>query len=203
MPRRTRADGGAWRARQGDGRDGQVSLLTPELADSLVLGVRQRKLFDSQNAIANGVHPTTLKRWIEQGLSENAVEPYRSFAMRYAKELVADEEEAVGEVRAGALPFQGDDKFHKPGDWKAAAWYLRYRYPTRWGDASRVPKEGLDIEEILNDVHQKPELLKELFANPPQELIDAVKANRAAFEALLDTTAEEPEIEAPPALPEQ
>lgn len=164
------------------------TMLTQELADSLVLGVRQKRVFDSQNAIAHGVHPTTLKTWLRKGLLIDAEEPYRSFAERYSKEQIADEEDAVAELRACALPFHGDDKFHKPGDWRAAAWYLERKYPRRWAlerQNASGPSEAIDVEGILVEGEQQPQQLGELLTNPPPELVAAMRENRESIRALL------------------
>jgi len=175
--------------RRGRPRTTGGTMLSPELADSLVLSVRQRRVFDSQIAIAHGIHPHTLRDWIRRGLEQGAGEPWRSFAERYTKEQIADEEDAVAELRECAKPFQGKDKFSKPGDWRAAAWYLERKYPKRWALEKQNPggpAEAIDIENILRETTEQADNLKELLTNPPAELAEAMIEAKDAIRAFLD-----------------
>jgi hypothetical protein len=88
--------------RQDDGR--YASKLTPELAASIIASVKSG-LFDQQNAIQHGVDVTTLKSWVERGLDEEAVEPFRSFAEGYIKEAIALEERLLATVMEASEPF--------------------------------------------------------------------------------------------------
>lgn len=89
--------------RTADGR--YASKLTAELAASLVAGVRSG-LFDQQNAMRHGVDVSTLKSWVERGLDEEALEPYRSFAESYLKEAIALEERLLATVMEASEPFE-------------------------------------------------------------------------------------------------
>jgi hypothetical protein len=89
--------------REGDGR--YASKLTPELAASIIAGVKSG-LFDQQNAIRHGVDVTTLKSWVERGLDEEAVEPFRSFAEGYLKEAIALEEHLLATVMEASEPYE-------------------------------------------------------------------------------------------------
>jgi hypothetical protein len=88
--------------RQGDGR--YASKLTPALAQSIVAGVKSG-LFDQQNAVRHGVDVSTLKSWVERGLDEEAVEPFRSFAEAYLTEAIALEERLLATVMASSEPW--------------------------------------------------------------------------------------------------
>lgn len=75
--------------------------LTPELADSIIESVKLG-LFDAQNANRHGVTVVTLKSWIDRGIDEDAVEPFKSFATRYVQAAIELESKHVGTVlRAG------------------------------------------------------------------------------------------------------
>lgn len=71
--------------------------LTPELADKLIEGVAMG-LFDAQNALKNGIDLTTLKSWVDRGIDEEAVEPFKAFAERYIKATIALEEGVIGTI---------------------------------------------------------------------------------------------------------
>lgn len=75
--------------------------LTPELGNSIIESVALG-LFDAQNALKHGIDVTTLKSWVDRGIDEDAVEPYRSFAERYVKASIELEESVIGTVLAAA-----------------------------------------------------------------------------------------------------
>lgn len=77
------------------------SKLTPSLARSIVASVKSG-LFDAQNALRHGVDVTTLKSWIERGVAEDAVEPYKSFAEAYVLASIELEERVIGDIVAAA-----------------------------------------------------------------------------------------------------
>lgn len=143
------------------------------------------RLFDSQVAIANGIHPDTLRNWVKWGLLPDAEEPYKTFAMRYAKVSIADEADAVNDVRNGSKDH--DPGFGKSGDWKAAAWYLERRYPKRWNpDKQGVqgPAEAFDIESLLTEAEGQHENLTDLLRDPTPLLVAALSDAREEIEAL-------------------
>ena len=47
------------------------SVFTWERADRIIAGVGDG-LFDTQNALRNGIHPDTIKSWVDRGLAEDA-----------------------------------------------------------------------------------------------------------------------------------
>lgn len=79
--------------------------LTPQLADSLVASV-DSLLFDQQIALKHGVDVSTLKSWVDRGLDEEAVEPYRSFAEAYIRASIDLEERLLQKVLAAADPWE-------------------------------------------------------------------------------------------------
>lgn len=79
--------------------------LTRELADSIIESV-STGLFDAQNALKHGVDLTTLKSWIDRGIDEEAVEPYRDFAERYIKAAITLEEGVIGTILDAADQYQ-------------------------------------------------------------------------------------------------
>lgn len=187
------------RARTHTGRRGAPPLLTTELAEKLLRDVLKKRVFDAQIAIRNGIHPDTLKLWLKKGLEEDAEEPYRSFAQRYATAQIDDEADAVSDVMAGTQPHEGAGK---PGDWKAAAWYLERKYPKRW-NPNRQPEAGVaeavDIEGIVREGAEQSENLAELLRNPPPPLLEAMREAREELKVLL-AEIEEPIPARPPEL---
>lgn len=78
--------------------------LTPELASGIVADV-ESCLFDQQLALKHGVDVSTLKSWVERGLDEEAVEPFRSFAEAYIRASIDLEERLLDVVRSAAEPW--------------------------------------------------------------------------------------------------
>lgn len=77
--------------------------LTPERHRRLVEGCRDG-LFDTQNALREGIDASTLRSWVERGLDEDAAEPYRSFAEDYLRASIALEESIIRRVLDAAEP---------------------------------------------------------------------------------------------------
>lgn len=165
----------------------RCSELTPELHAALVEARRTSRLFDAQVAQRCGVEQNTLRRWLTMGVSEGAQEPFLTFARDYSEASVEVEEEALQDIARG-------DNGKMGGDWKAAAWWLERWKPTRWG--ARVPeagpKEDIDIQQLAREAAQRVETLGELFSDPPPELEKAIRQNREAILALLQS---EPQLE--------
>jgi DNA-binding transcriptional MerR regulator len=171
------------------------TLLTPELHKRLVSVRKTSKLFDTQVAQRCGVSAQTLKWWLTKGLLEGAEEPYASFAREYSDAVIEQEDSVLDELLKG-------DTGRNGGDWKAAAWWLERRHPKRWG--ARVPEQGpsedIAIQEILLEAAERKRTLSELLEDPPEELVVALREQRARVLELLKD--EEPEAALPPALPE-
>jgi hypothetical protein len=88
------------------GPDGRIELLlTEQLGKSIVASVALG-LFDAQNALKHGIDVTTLKSWIDRGIDEEAVEPYRSFAEEYIKASIALEEGVIGTILEAAEEYK-------------------------------------------------------------------------------------------------
>lgn len=160
--------------------------LTRELGERLVECVKTKRLFDSQVAIMNDVHPDTLKNWVKRGLLPDAEDPYKTFAEEYAKAQIDDEVTALGEIMGGTKPVGKGDR---PGDWKAAAWYLERKYPTRWNPTRQPvagPAEAIDVERMVREAADQNTDLVELLKDPPPELIAALREASAEIRALLE-----------------
>lgn len=118
------------------------SRLSPELHRKIVEQCRMGT-FRRHAAMAAGVTERTLSNWIRWGTTDDAKEPYRSFA----EDLLAAEAFAINNnvlyVQAAAT-----------SDWRAASWFLARKAPNEWGDkARRDLKEQLDsILQTVEDV---------------------------------------------------
>lgn len=164
----------------------KVGALTKPLMDKILGVAAACRIFDAQIAIRCGVDLDTLKLWLTKGLLVDAIEPYRTFAKEYSRIQIEHESAAAEEVYQAGLPPPMDEP--QRGDWKASAWFLERRYPKRWNPARQPasgPSEAIDIETLLRESAQKGDSLKELFANPPPELEEAMRENAAAILALL------------------
>lgn len=166
------------------------SKLTPTLHAHLVAEAQGGLLYDAQIAVECDVHPKTLERWLLNGLSENAEEPYRSFAADYTKACNQCEKEVIRKVRAGTTAkFSGfsfdedgamsDEAEAEGADWRASAWYAERRWPRRYalskhGDKRRV--DALDTVDLLKTLDERFTSLVELFrGDMPPELVQALR----------------------------
>lgn len=156
--------------------NGGSTILTPELANSIIADISTRKVFDNQIAIANGVSPKTLYTWLKRGLEENAKEPYKTFAERYVKEHIEEEGRALEIIYLAAKK-----------DWKAAAWYLEKKYPRRYGGAvpAMGPVESIDVQQILEENTNQKQNLIDLLKDPPPQLLAALKEAAPELRELL------------------
>ena len=178
--------------------------LTKAKIDGLIAGV-EAGLWDGQNAIRNGIHPTTLADWIARGLRENADEPYAELAQRYLQATTEFEvaviqivfegsrktrirskttTESSGDPERGVGSTMSKTLTQLRGDWKAAAWYLERRWPTRWGSRTDERHE-LPLARILESAESRSQDLAQLLANPTPELQAAMLEAREAILALL------------------
>lgn len=102
--------------------------LTPAMADSLIDGVKQG-LFDAQNALRNGIDVNTLKSWVDRGIDEEAVDPFKSFAERYIREMIALEERVINTILDASNDYQRE--LEAVEDWQKSS---ADEYDTDGGD---------------------------------------------------------------------
>ena len=105
------------------------SKLTPERSETILGLVRSGNYLQVAAAYA-GIDPTTLSRWLAKGRLEIA-EGRRTAAAEFAESC------ARAEAQAEAVRLQRIAKAAET-DWKADAWYLERRFPTRWGDRRTI-----------------------------------------------------------------
>lgn len=160
---------------------GRPQLLTPTRHKAIVDSIEEG-LFFKQLALKNGIHFMTLKRWLDRGLDQDAVEPFKSFAEAYFKKEAQVEADAVRKIKEAADDWSDNgDRGNKRGDWRALAWWLERWKPLRWG--TRVADPGVaDSYRMPAEVnrHQKAE---DVFKNPTPEVLRAIAA---AGKALVD-----------------
>jgi hypothetical protein len=168
------------------------SKLTPTLHAQLVSEAEGGLLYDAQLAVECDVHPKTLERWLLNGLSENAEEPFKSFAIDYTKACNKFEKSIMRKVREGrtgkgsAFEFEEDGALVETeatedngGDWRASAWIAERRWPRRYalskhGDKRRV--DALDTVDLLKTLDERFASLVELFrGDMPPELVQALR----------------------------
>lgn len=141
--------------------------LTPVVQDRIVLALRGGNHFETA-ALFAGVSFSALKDWLRRGAKEQErqdqgervdpiEEPYRLFTTEAHKALAAAEVKALLTVT----------KASEQGDWKASAWILTHRHPSRWGNQVRL--EGSE---------EQPVVVKE-------SRIDVRKLSTSALEELL------------------
>lgn len=130
--------------------------LTEELAEKLLTGA-QTGLFRGAVAESVGLDPETLDLWLEMGLSAEAVQPYRGFALRYRAAEAAAQLPYVQSIQAAATI-----------DYKAAIAWLQLRYPEQWGPRATKNTQAGVLKPSQSDEAADEALVESLFdAMPP------------------------------------
>lgn len=115
---------------------GRPTKLTAELRDTLV-ELAANGNYRERSAQAVGIGKSTLYGWLERGeADEEAGKPsiYSELLNALTRAEAAAEAEALEAVRkAGAGPL---------GDWRASAWFLERRYPSRYRRRDSLDVEG-------------------------------------------------------------
>ena len=120
---------------------------TPELHENICKLIRAGNYRETACA-AVGIHSGTLRKWLRAAAAGDS---------RYIK-LAEDmaEAEAVAESRFNTVITASAGTAQKPGDWKAAAWWLERRFPHRYGPqikvavANELEKFFKILEEVLD-----------------------------------------------------
>lgn len=130
--------------------------LTPQLADECVTRMR-RGYWPRIVALLTGVTPTTLHGWIERGVSDDAIEPYRSFAERMLEAEALSSADLFDVLRDGALgllegvpvvPARKGPPPRRPADLRVAMWLLQQRYGADWRGAGVSAMAVLEQVEV-------------------------------------------------------
>lgn len=138
--------------------DTPEAVLTPELVEELILGA-QTGLFRAAVAETRGLSPEVLDTWLAMGFSSGAVDPYRTFAIRYrAAEQLAQ------------LPYIQSIQTAATEDYHAAIAWLALRYPDQWGkDATKNTSAG-SLVPADGDEAAEEALVEQLFETMPPAL---------------------------------
>jgi hypothetical protein len=132
--------------------------LTEELAEKLLKGA-QTGLFRHAVAESIGLDPDVLDLWLEMGLSSEAVQPYRGFALRYRAAEQAAQLPYIQSIQAAATV-----------DYKAAVLWLQLRYPEQWGvKASKNTQAGV-LKPTAGDEAAEEAMVDQLFDLMPPAL---------------------------------
>jgi hypothetical protein len=139
-------------------------LLTVELEAKLLAGAQSGMLKDSV-AEACGIAPATLDEFLRMGLSPGAIEPYRTFALKYRAAEKVPQLEAVNCVRQAAV-----------SDPKVALQWLAARYPDEWGPKATKNRQAGDLQPNAADVAAETEMVKQLVESRPPALEEILLA---------------------------
>jgi hypothetical protein len=132
--------------------------LTPELAEQLLVGATTG-LFRGAVAESLGLDPDVLDTWLEMGLSSGAVEPYRTFALRYRAAEQAAQLPFIKSIQAAAVV-----------DYKAALAWLQARYPDQWGAKATKNSSAGVLKPSSGDEVAEREMVDQLFSTMPDVL---------------------------------
>lgn len=150
---------------------GRWSRLTPELQKNLIDAVAMG-LFENQIAVKCGLHPMTLKRWLDTGVAEDAYEPFSTFADDFLRRVAEVEAEAVALIRQAGEPVATIEEAKMRGDWKAVAWWLERRHPLRWG--TRVTNPGMADSYALPALNSRSKKATAILKKPTPEFLKLV-----------------------------
>ncbi len=111
---------------------GHRTVLTPQLVQDL-LSHAERGYWPAMCALLCRVAPETLQRWLERGVEEDAIEPYRSFAEAFVMaelEVCAELEDKLRDIALGKVgPLERGEAGPDAG---VIQWLLVNRYSQLW-----------------------------------------------------------------------
>ena len=118
---------------------GRPTKLTPERHQQIIEYLRLG-LTQEQAALAAGIHPGTLYRWLQRGDDPTAPPIYREFrdALKVAR---AEAERAYLTIIRSAA---------EAGTWQAAAWFLERSFPDRWARRDRLTVDVTTAESVID-----------------------------------------------------
>lgn len=132
--------------------------LTEALAEKLLVGA-QTGLFRGAVAESVGLDPETLDLWLEMGLSAEAVQPYRGFALRYRAAEAAAQVPYIQAIQSAATL-----------DYRAAVAWLQLRYPEQWGAKATKNTQAGSLKPSASDEAADEALVESLFESMPPAL---------------------------------
>lgn len=149
---------------------GRKSKLTTDVQDKIVQALRAGNYFETACEYA-GVSPSTAYEWIQRGEGRH---PKRRRTKVYAEFAEAVKKAAANaEVKNVAVIQQATND-----SWRAAAWWLQRRFPSRWGRQ----ENRIDVPDEL--LLLLPDLVMEIRArgwNPVEvvaSMIDKMRRGR-------------------------
>jgi transposase len=131
-------------------RGGRPTLLTEELTEAICEHLRDGLFLETTCRLLNLSYGTVYE-WISRGENRHVRPPTpatRAFAAAVRDACAVAEERSLTAIRRG-----------DPA-WKAHAWYLERRFPSRWSarrlDPEPVEKAGRELAEMLERVLHDP-----------------------------------------------
>jgi len=104
--------------------------LTDEVIETIAQAIRVGSYIESAAALA-GVSKDTLYRWLRQAETVEATDLTIKLSDAVKMALAQAEQRDLDVI----------DRAAQIGDWKAAAWRLERKFPTKWGSQSKVQVE--------------------------------------------------------------
>lgn len=164
----------------GRGTNSPLTLFTVATGGELVEERAGSLLSDSDVCLKCGVTFNAVRSWLKIGLRADADPDFASFAHAWAQAKVHVREQLLEAVRESIKPFTPAEPSQKPGDVKSAQWLIeRFDEPG--------PPRRLDHEDLLAEVQSEDQSVDTLFSDPPEELIEGIRRNRAHILAILES----------------
>ncbi len=111
--------------------NGIPTALKPEVETALVTHAR-KGYWPAMCALLCKVQPETVQRWIEKGLDEYAINPYKRFTENFVLAELESCAELEDVLRQAALGQVRRKKGFQPPDVSAVRWLLERRYADLW-----------------------------------------------------------------------
>ena len=133
---------------------GNRTVLTPTVVESLLNETRKGR-WPQMAAVRSGVDPRTLAKWLERGVGDDAIEPYKSFAQAFLlaeAEFVVEMEDVLINNAKGELDYQPGKPRPNP---ETARYLLERRMGILWGGKAMSGLEVVARSEGRRAVRQK------------------------------------------------
>lgn len=151
---------------------GKSTALTPAMADALVAETRAGR-WPQMAAVRCNLDPRTLLRWLERGIEEDAIEPYRTFTQEFLRaeaDFCAEMEDVLMKSALGKFEYEPGKPRPNP---ETARYLLERRMAVLWGGRALSGLEVVSQASGRQGIRKKAlEFLESLSAADKQRARD-------------------------------